>query len=157
VVRWPHCKKLQSRLPGRFYRRVARRELDDDVCRDLARHIKGFADQGIADSNMLTVHGLRGAAPQAQAPMSAGNRAQWNVTSIRWLHLLIPTWRNRVEGNWKQVKGKVKAQWGKLTDDDLDVIDGKQDQLEGRLQQRYGYAKDQAKKEVNAWFDGQKW
>src|ERR1700761_1051464 len=49
---------------------------------------------------------------------------------------------NRVEGNWKQAKGKVKEQWGKLTDDDLDVIAGKQDQLEGRLQQRYGYAKD---------------
>jgi len=42
------------------------------------------------------------------------------------------------------MKGKVKEQWGKLTDDDLDVIAGKQDQLEGRLQQRYGYAKDQA-------------
>jgi hypothetical protein len=40
---------------------------------------------------------------------------------------------NRVEGNWKQIKGKVKEQWGKLTDDDLDVIAGKQDQLEGRL------------------------
>ena len=39
---------------------------------------------------------------------------------------------NRVEGNWKQVKGKVKEQWGKLTDDDLDVINGKQEQLEGR-------------------------
>ena len=38
---------------------------------------------------------------------------------------------NRVEGNWKQIKGKVKEQWGKLTDDDLDVIAGKQDQLEG--------------------------
>jgi uncharacterized protein YjbJ (UPF0337 family) len=49
---------------------------------------------------------------------------------------------NRVEGNWKQVKGSVKEHWGKLTDDDLDVIAGKQDQLEGRLQQRYGYAKD---------------
>ena len=48
---------------------------------------------------------------------------------------------NRVEGNWKEMKGKVKEQWGKLTDDDLDVIAGKQDQLEGRLQQRYGYAK----------------
>lgn len=55
---------------------------------------------------------------------------------------------NRVEGNWKEMKGKVKEQWGKLTDDDLDVIAGKQDQLEGRLQQRYGYAKDEAKKEV---------
>ena len=39
---------------------------------------------------------------------------------------------NRVEGNWKQVKGKVKEQWGKLTDDDLDVIAGKQEQLEGK-------------------------
>ena len=39
---------------------------------------------------------------------------------------------NRVEGNWKEMKGKVKEQWGKLTDDDLDVIGGKQDQLEGR-------------------------
>ena len=52
---------------------------------------------------------------------------------------------------------KVKEQWGKLTDDDLDVIDGKQDQVEDRLQQRDGYAKDQAQKEVNAWFDRQKW
>jgi uncharacterized protein YjbJ (UPF0337 family) len=64
---------------------------------------------------------------------------------------------NRVEGNWKEMKGKVKEQWGKLTDDDLDVIAGQQDQLEGRLQQRYGYAKDQAKKEVNDWFGRQKW
>ncbi len=51
----------------------------------------------------------------------------------------------------------MKEQWGKLTDDDLDVIAGKQDQLEGRLQQRYGYAKDQAQKEVNDWYDRQKW
>jgi uncharacterized protein YjbJ (UPF0337 family) len=64
---------------------------------------------------------------------------------------------NRVEGNWKQMKGKVKEQWGKLTDDDLDVIAGKQDQLEGRLQQRYGYAKDQATKEVNDWYGRQTW
>jgi uncharacterized protein YjbJ (UPF0337 family) len=64
---------------------------------------------------------------------------------------------NRVEGNWKQIKGKVKEQWGKLTDDDLDVIAGKQDQLEGHLQQRYGYAKDQAQKEINTWYDRQTW
>jgi uncharacterized protein YjbJ (UPF0337 family) len=42
---------------------------------------------------------------------------------------------NRVEGSWKQMKGKVKEQWGKLTDDDLDVIAGRQDQLEGKIQQ----------------------
>jgi uncharacterized protein YjbJ (UPF0337 family) len=59
--------------------------------------------------------------------------------------------------HWKQVKGRLKEQWGKLTDDDLDVIAGKQDQLEGRLQQRYGYAKDQAQKEINTWYDRQTW
>jgi uncharacterized protein YjbJ (UPF0337 family) len=55
---------------------------------------------------------------------------------------------NRVEGNWKQVKGKIKEQWGKLTDDDLDVIAGKQDQLEGKLQQRYGYQKTKPRKRL---------
>jgi uncharacterized protein YjbJ (UPF0337 family) len=59
---------------------------------------------------------------------------------------------NRVEGNWKEVKGKVKEKWAKLTDDDLTAIDGKRDQLEGRLQKRYGYAKDQARKDVDKWF-----
>ena len=64
---------------------------------------------------------------------------------------------NRVEGNWKQVKGKVKEQWGKLTDDDLDVVAGKRDQLEGKIQERYGYAKDQTKKEVDDWYNTQTW
>jgi uncharacterized protein YjbJ (UPF0337 family) len=59
---------------------------------------------------------------------------------------------NRLEGNWKQFKGNVKEKWGRLTDDDLDVINGRQDQLEGKIQERYGLAKDQAKKDVNAWF-----
>ena len=58
-----------------------------------------------------------------------------------------------VEGNWKEAKGKVKEKWGKLTDDDLTAINGQREQLEGRLQQRYGYAKDQSKKEVDAWFE----
>ena len=53
---------------------------------------------------------------------------------------------NRIEGNWKQVKGRAKEKWGRLTDDDLDVINGRQDQLEGKIQERYGLAKDQAKK-----------
>ena len=48
---------------------------------------------------------------------------------------------DRVEGNWKQMKGKVKEQWGKLTDDDLTAIDGQRDQLEGKIQERYGLAK----------------
>ena len=52
--------------------------------------------------------------------------------------------QDRVEGNWKQLKGKVKEQWGKLTDDDMDVIDGKRDQLVGKLQERHGINKDDA-------------
>jgi uncharacterized protein YjbJ (UPF0337 family) len=63
---------------------------------------------------------------------------------------------NQVEGNWKEVKGKVKEKWGKLTDDDLTAINGQRDQLEGRLQQRYGFAKDQARKDVETWFSSLK-
>lgn len=55
---------------------------------------------------------------------------------------------DRVEGNWKQFKGKVKEQWGKLTDDDLDVISGKRDQLSGKIQERHGIAKDEADRQI---------
>jgi uncharacterized protein YjbJ (UPF0337 family) len=51
----------------------------------------------------------------------------------------------RVEGNWKQMRGRVKEQWGKLTDDDLNVISGRRDQLEGMIQERYGYARERAR------------
>ena len=57
--------------------------------------------------------------------------------------------KDTIEGNWKQLKGKVKEQWGKLTDDDLDVIAGKRDQLLGRIQERHGIAKSEAEKQVN--------
>ena len=52
-------------------------------------------------------------------------------------------------GNWKTFKGKVKEQWGKLTDDDLDKIEGRSDQMIGLLQQRYGYAREKAEEEYN--------
>ena len=61
---------------------------------------------------------------------------------------------DRVEGNWKQFTGKVKEKWGKLTDDDLQVINGEQDQLVGRIQERYGVAKDEAQKQVKNWVGG---
>jgi uncharacterized protein YjbJ (UPF0337 family) len=60
---------------------------------------------------------------------------------------------NRIEGNWKEFKGKAKVQWGKLTDDDLDVVEGQRDQLEGRIQQAYGYEKDRARTEVDTWMN----
>jgi uncharacterized protein YjbJ (UPF0337 family) len=59
--------------------------------------------------------------------------------------------KDRIEGNWLQVKGKVKEKWGKLTDDDLDVIEGNTDQLVGRIQERYGVAEDEAQKQVEEW------
>jgi uncharacterized protein YjbJ (UPF0337 family) len=58
---------------------------------------------------------------------------------------------DRIEGNWKQVTGKAKEQWGKLTDDDLDVVAGRRDQLAGKIQERYGIAKDEAEKQLAAW------
>lgn len=56
-----------------------------------------------------------------------------------------------IEGNWKQLKGKVKEQWGKLTDDDFDVIAGKRDQLLGRIQERHGVSREEAEKQVEHW------
>jgi uncharacterized protein YjbJ (UPF0337 family) len=58
---------------------------------------------------------------------------------------------DRVEGNWKTFKGKVRQQWGKLTDDDLDVIGGRREELIGRIQNAYGMARDEAEKQVAAW------
>jgi uncharacterized protein YjbJ (UPF0337 family) len=59
--------------------------------------------------------------------------------------------RDRIEGNWKQLKGKIKQQWGRLTDDDLDVIDGKRDELAGRVQKAYGVTREEAEKQVTEW------
>jgi len=56
---------------------------------------------------------------------------------------------DQVEGKWKEVKGRFREKFGKLTDDDLEVIGGKKDQLIGRLQQRYGYNKEEAEREVD--------
>jgi uncharacterized protein YjbJ (UPF0337 family) len=58
---------------------------------------------------------------------------------------------DRIQGNWKQVVGKAKAQWGKLTDDDLDVVAGRREQLAGRIQERYGIAKDEVEKQISNW------
>lgn len=58
--------------------------------------------------------------------------------------------QDQIEGNWTQFKGKVKEQWGKLTDDDLDIIAGKRDQLLGRIQERHGIARDEAERQVEA-------
>ena len=55
---------------------------------------------------------------------------------------------DRIEGDWKMLSGKVQERWGKLTDDDLDVIQGRREQLEGKIQNVYGVARDEAHKQV---------
>jgi len=64
---------------------------------------------------------------------------------------------DRISGNWKQFKGKVKEKWGDLTDDDMTVVEGKRDQLVGKIQERYGYEKDRAETEVKDWEDSNKY
>lgn len=65
---------------------------------------------------------------------------------------ILPSW-DRIAGNWKQFSGKAKERWGKLTDDDLTVIDGRREQLSGKLQERYGIMKDEAEREISAWME----
>jgi uncharacterized protein YjbJ (UPF0337 family) len=76
-------------------------------------------------------------------PVSAGKITRSEgVRKMNW---------DRIEGNWKQFKGKAKEQWGKLTDDDFDRIGGKRDQLAGRIQESYGITKDEAEKQIDDW------
>jgi uncharacterized protein YjbJ (UPF0337 family) len=60
----------------------------------------------------------------------------------------------QIRGQWQQLKGAIKAKWGKLTDDDLDVIAGQQEQLTGKIQERYGIAKEEAHRQVDEWLAG---
>jgi uncharacterized protein YjbJ (UPF0337 family) len=56
---------------------------------------------------------------------------------------------DQIEGKWKQSVGQVKEQWGKLTDDDLTLVNGKKEQLVGKIQERYGITKEVAEKQVD--------
>lgn len=58
---------------------------------------------------------------------------------------------DQLQGNWKQLKGDVKKQWGKLTDDDLAQVEGHYDKLVGRIQERYGVAREEAERQIRDW------
>lgn len=58
---------------------------------------------------------------------------------------------DQIKGNWNQLKGSLKKQWGKLTDDDVKQIEGNRDQLVGKIQERYGVAREEAEKQVEQW------
>ena len=63
---------------------------------------------------------------------------------------------DRIQGNWKQFKGNAKQQWGKLTDDQLDTVAGKRDALAGKIQEAYGFSKDEEEKQLSNWQQAQK-
>jgi uncharacterized protein YjbJ (UPF0337 family) len=75
-----------------------------------------------------------------EAVSSIGIESQPRRRDMNW---------DQVQGKWKQVKGQAKEKWGNLTDDDLDVIDGRRQQFVGRVQERYGIAKEVAEKQVD--------
>jgi uncharacterized protein YjbJ (UPF0337 family) len=60
---------------------------------------------------------------------------------------------DRIEGKWKELQGSIREKWGKLTDDDLQAVAGKRDQLVGRIQQRYGLQREAAEAEVDQWMN----
>ena len=59
--------------------------------------------------------------------------------------------KDRIEGNWKQIKGKAREQWGKLTDDNLDIIEGRREMLAGKIQEAYGVSKSEAETQIERW------
>lgn len=61
--------------------------------------------------------------------------------------------RDILEGQWKQIKGKVKQQWGRLTDDELEQLSGTYDELAGLIQERYGYSREEAINELDMFLD----
>ncbi len=62
---------------------------------------------------------------------------------------------DKMEGNWKQLKGSAQAQWGKLTNDDVDVVEGNLEKLAGRIQEQYGVSRDEAERQVDDWLERQ--
>ncbi len=63
--------------------------------------------------------------------------------------------RDTLKGQWTQLKGKIRQQWGKLTDDEIDQVQGSAEQLIGRIQERYGRSREQAEQEVDRWLGSQ--
>lgn len=60
---------------------------------------------------------------------------------------------DQIEGQWKQMVGRAQTEWGELTNDDLDQVEGDRTRLEGKIQERYGKSKEEARKAVDAWLD----
>jgi uncharacterized protein YjbJ (UPF0337 family) len=131
------------------------REAEDAFSAELARiDVEDLARSAAALQNSSEPHDESPHWPEESLAAQSGQQEHSNANSVFHQYRdaeCVMDW-NRIEGNWKQFKGQAKEKWGRLTDDDLDVINGRQDQLEGKIQERYGLAKDQAKKDVDTWF-----
>jgi uncharacterized protein YjbJ (UPF0337 family) len=92
---------------------------------------EGLSSGAEPEPRAAVTHGSGSTAPQSR-----------KETQMNW---------NQVEGNWEQFKGQVQSKWGKLTNDDLDVIAGKRKELAGRIQKSYGKTQEEAEREIDEW------
>jgi uncharacterized protein YjbJ (UPF0337 family) len=93
-----------------------------------------------------------------EPPDTAWTIPRWRWTFARYIHerrsnMNIAINQDILAGKWKQVRGKAKQWWGKLTDNDLDRVSGRFEELVGLVQERYGYTREQAQKEVERFLD----
>jgi uncharacterized protein YjbJ (UPF0337 family) len=88
--------------------------------------------------------------PRLGRPTAFLHPARLEPRSLTKRSTSIVNW-NQLEGKWKQLRGNAKQHWGKLTDDDLTVINGSRDRLIGKIQERYGYAQEEAQRRADEW------
>jgi uncharacterized protein YjbJ (UPF0337 family) len=123
------------------------------------RSSRSFTDTPVLETSTkkaCKAHARHGA--RSQLPLIPGHASCRAIQRLRMpaIHSVgkekeqVMNW-DRVEGNWLQLKGKVKEQWGKLTDDQIDQIAGRRDRLVGLVQEKYGLARDKAEREVDGW------
>lgn len=94
---------------------------------------------------------LAACAALSVAALPAMTQAQTTTTTTTTIKTDTDSVWQKIKGSWMQTKGAVKEQWGKLTDDDLMEIQGRRDQLVGKIQSRYGISRDQAEAQVSGW------
>jgi uncharacterized protein YjbJ (UPF0337 family) len=90
----------------------------------------------------------------AQIILDSACQGKWDVEELKEIALCHVSGRSdwdRIAGNWKQFRDEIKHKWGKLTDEDLIAINGRRKRFEGKIQERYGYAEDRVRKDVDDW------
>jgi uncharacterized protein YjbJ (UPF0337 family) len=99
----------------------------------------------------ITILAVFAAASLAAAPVVYAQTGTTTTTTKSTTSVDTNAIWQKIKGSWNQAKGAVKEQWGKLTDDDLMEIQGRRDQLVGKIQMRYGISQEQAEAQVSGW------